>query len=49
MSELIVVGFKKDKYRAAELLNTLQDSNSSWAVDLNDEQRAKVEETLHAR
>jgi uncharacterized membrane protein len=36
MSELIVVGFKKDMYRAAEVLNTLQDLNDSWAVDLND-------------
>jgi uncharacterized membrane protein len=36
MSELIVVGFKKDMYRAAEVLNTLQDLNDSWVVDLND-------------
>jgi len=36
MSELIVVGFKKDMYRASEVLNILQDMNSSWVVDLND-------------
>src|SRR5258705_1946006 len=36
MSELIVVGFKKDMYRAAAVLNTLQDLNDSWVVDLKD-------------
>jgi len=36
MAELIVVGFKKDMSRASEVLNTLQDMNNSWAVDLND-------------
>src|SRR6476659_10177393 len=36
MAELIVVGFKKDMYRASEVLNTLQDMNESWVVDLND-------------
>jgi len=36
MAELIVVGFKKDMYRASEALNMLQDMNSSWAVDLRD-------------
>jgi uncharacterized membrane protein len=36
MSELIVVGFKKDMYRASEVLNTLQEMNQSWVVDLND-------------
>ena len=36
MSELIVVGFKKDMYRASQVLNILKDMNSSWAVDLND-------------
>jgi uncharacterized membrane protein len=36
VAELIVVGFKKDMYRASEVLNTLQDMNSSWVVDLND-------------
>ena len=36
MAELIVVGFKKDMYRAAEVLNVLKDLNDSWAVDLND-------------
>jgi uncharacterized membrane protein len=36
MSELIVVGFKKDMYRASQVLNILKDMNSSWVVDLND-------------
>lgn len=36
MAELIVVGFKKDLYRASEVLNTLQDMNESWVVDLRD-------------
>jgi uncharacterized membrane protein len=36
MAELIVVGFKKDMYRASEALNMLQDMNSSWLVDLHD-------------
>lgn len=36
MAELIVVGFKKDMYRASEVLNTLQDMNTSWVVDLED-------------
>ena len=36
MAELIVIGFKKDMYRASEALNTLQDMNQSWMVDLSD-------------
>ncbi len=36
MAELIVVGFKKDMYRASEVLNTLRDLNDDWAVDLQD-------------
>ena len=36
MSELIVIGFKKDMYRASQVLNILKDMNSSWVVDLND-------------
>jgi uncharacterized membrane protein len=36
MAELIVVGFKKDMYRASEALNMLQDMNNSWVVDLSD-------------
>jgi len=36
MADLIVVGFKKDMYRASEVLNVLQDMNETWAVDLND-------------
>jgi uncharacterized membrane protein len=36
MAELIVVGFKKDMYRASEVLNTLKDMNNSWVVDLHD-------------
>lgn len=36
MAELIVVGFKRDMYRASEVINTLQEMNSSWVVDLRD-------------
>src|SRR5262245_17927063 len=36
MAELVVVGFKKDMYRASEVLTTLQDMNNSWVVDLHD-------------
>jgi uncharacterized membrane protein len=36
MAELIVVGFKKEMYRASEVLNTLQDMNDNWVVDLHD-------------
>jgi uncharacterized membrane protein len=36
MAELIVVGFKKDMYRAAEVLNTLKDMNEVAVVDLDD-------------
>jgi uncharacterized membrane protein len=33
---LIVVGFKKDMYRASEVLNALQALNDDWVVDLHD-------------
>ena len=36
MSELIVVGFKKDMYRASEAIHMIADMNTSWIVDLND-------------
>ena len=36
MAELIVVGFKKDMYRASEALNMLEEINKSWIVDLRD-------------
>lgn len=36
MAELIVVGFKKDMYRASEVLNQLLDLNDDWVVDLHD-------------
>jgi len=36
MAELIVVGFQKDMYRASQVLNTLQDMNDDWVVDLHD-------------
>src|ERR1700733_363878 len=36
MAELKVVGFKKDMYRASEVLNELQDLNEDWVVDLHD-------------
>ncbi len=35
MAELLVVGFKKDMFRASEALNRLQDMNNTW-VDLSD-------------
>jgi uncharacterized membrane protein len=36
MAELIVVGFKKDMYRASEVLNELLTLNDDWVVDLHD-------------
>lgn len=36
MAELTVVGFKKDMYRASEVLNDLQELNDDWVVDLHD-------------
>jgi len=36
MAELIVVGFKKDMYRASEVLNNLLQLNDDWVVDLQD-------------
>ena len=36
MPQLIVVGFKKDMYRASEILNQLQDMDDDWVVDLHD-------------
>lgn len=36
MAELIVVGFKKDMYRASDVLNQLQRMSEDWAVDLHD-------------
>jgi len=36
MAQLIVVGFKKDMYRASEVLNQLQSMNDDWVVDLHD-------------
>ena len=36
MPQLIVVGFKKDMYRASEVLNKLQQMNDDWEVDLHD-------------
>jgi uncharacterized membrane protein len=36
MAELVVVGFKKDMYRASEVLNTLKEMNDTWIVDLSD-------------
>ncbi len=35
MAQLIVVGFKKDMYRASEVLNKLAEMDT-WAVDLRD-------------
>ena len=36
MAQLIVVGFKKDMYRASEVLNQLQNMDDDWVVDLHD-------------
>jgi uncharacterized membrane protein len=36
MAKLIVVGFKKDMYRASEVLNQLQAMDDDWVVDLHD-------------
>ena len=36
MAELTVVGFKKDMYRASEVLNELMGLNDDWVVDLHD-------------
>ena len=36
MSQLIVVGFKQDMYRASEVLNKLCDMDDDWVVDLRD-------------
>jgi uncharacterized membrane protein len=36
MSTLIVVGFKKDMYRASQVLNELVDMNYDWTIDLDD-------------
>ena len=36
MAELTVVGFKKDMYRASEVLNELMELNDDWVVDLHD-------------
>jgi uncharacterized membrane protein len=36
MSELIVIGFKKDMYRASEALNQIKDLNKTWDLDLSD-------------
>ncbi len=36
MANLIVVGFKKDMYRASDVLNQLQGMDEDWSVDLHD-------------
>ncbi|HEX9076704.1 MAG TPA: DUF1269 domain-containing protein [Anaerolineae bacterium] len=36
MSTLIVVGFKKDKFRASEVLNDLVEKDYAWTIDLED-------------
>ncbi len=36
MAELIVVGFKKDMYRASEILNRFRAMDDDWALDLRD-------------
>ncbi len=36
MSTLMVVGFKKDMFRASNVLNELVDMNYDWTIDLDD-------------
>jgi uncharacterized membrane protein len=36
MAQLIVVGFKKDMYRASQVLNQLLSMDDDWVVDLHD-------------
>jgi uncharacterized membrane protein len=36
MAQLIVVGFKKDMFRASTVLNQLESMHYDWAVDLHD-------------
>ena len=36
MAELLVVGFKKDMYRASEALNQIKALNKTWDLDLSD-------------
>ena len=36
MSELMVVGFKKDKYRASDVLGQLRQLDFDWVIDLDD-------------
>lgn len=36
MSNLIVVGFKKDMYRASAVLNQLSEMHDDWTIDLRD-------------
>ena len=36
MSNLIVVGFKKDLFRASQVLNELSELNDDWVIDLRD-------------
>ncbi len=36
MASLIVVGFKKDKFRASEVLNELVEMDYAWTIDLDD-------------
>ena len=36
MSELVVVGFKDDKYRASEVLDQLRQLDFDWVIDLED-------------
>jgi len=36
MAQLIVVGFKKDKFRASSVLTQLQTMHYDWVVDLHD-------------
>src|SRR5258707_14080176 len=36
MSELVVVGFKNDKYRASDVVDQLRQLDFDWVIDLDD-------------
>ena len=36
MSELVVVGFRQDKYRASDVLDQLRQLDFDWVIDLDD-------------
>jgi uncharacterized membrane protein len=56
MSKLVVIGFKKDRYRASKVLNELENMGQDWAVDLHDavavyrdyKGKLRMDQSLHA-